>query len=106
MNAVPISGLQTLLTTVDHCGRHACAGLAQMDAIGGMDDDDDEDEDFNEGGGSDDDNGEDDESDLSGMSDVDDEVSGLPGLNCIGIRFLSSQPAFPRAARLLFLQAQ
>ena len=53
----------------------ACAGLAQMDAIGGMDDDDEEDADFEEGGGSDEDDGDDDDSELSGMSDVDDEVS-------------------------------
>ena len=52
-----------------------CAGLAQMDAIGGMDDDDEEDADFEEGGGSDEDDGDDDDSELSGMSDIDDEVS-------------------------------
>ncbi len=55
--------------------RQMGAGLAQMDAIGGMDDDDEEDADFEEGGGSDEDDGDDDDSELSGMSDIDDEVS-------------------------------
>jgi hypothetical protein len=59
------------------CG-YACSGLAQMDAIGGMDDDDEEDADFDEGGGSDDDEeDDDDDSELSGMSDVDDEVRAI-----------------------------
>ena len=58
------------------CG-YACSGLAQMDAIGGMDDDDEEDVDFDEGGGSDDEEEDDDDSELSGMSDVDDEVRAI-----------------------------
>ena len=40
-----------------------------------MDDDDEEDADFDDGGGSDDDD--DDDSELSGMSDADDEVRSL-----------------------------